>query len=182
MNFGPVEFAAYLRRKGVGTAESAKVRAAHDAAPPRTVANRLTIVSGPREMRRVARDPDAVPVHVFEAIATRTDAIADGDPITVAVRSPHFVVLVLSSHQDVTWQIEPTAGTRLAAVLLAGRGLSQVRGAGDAPVSSIGGFYAFRRTSGEFRHLEDQVRRLTGQGVARFHSEYAATGFEAFFD
>lgn len=182
MNFGPVEFAAYLRRKGVGTGDSATVRAALDASPPRAVANRLTIVSGPREMRRVARDPGAVPVHVYEAIATRTDSREADEPVTVTVRSPHFVVLVLSAHQDVTWQIARVADTRLAAVLLAGSGQSQVRGAGDARVSSLGGFYAFRRGSGEFRHLEDHVRRLTGQSVARFRGEYAASGFEAFFD
>lgn len=182
MNFGPVEFAAYLRRKGVGKVESATVRAAEDAVPPRAVTNRLTIVSGPREMRRVARDPHAVPVHVFEAIATRTDARRADDAVTVTVRSPHFVVLVLSAHQEVTWQIARVADTRLAAVLVAGSGQSRVRGAGDAPVSSLGGFYAFRRGTSEFRHLEDHVRRLTGQGVARFQSEYAASGFEACFD
>jgi len=182
MNFGPLEFADYLRRKDLGRGESAKVRAARDAAPPRTAANRLTIVSGPREMRRVARDPDAVPVHVYEAIVTRMDAKGRSEPIKVSVRSPHYVVLVLSGHQEMTWEIERLAGTRLAAVLMAGRGPCQVRGAGEAPVSSIGGFYAFRRGSGEFRHLEDQVRRLTGQGVARFRSEYSATGFEAHFD
>ena len=179
MNFGPLEFAAYLRRKDATRNESAKVAAARDAAPPRSVANRLTIVSGPREMRRVARDPNAVPVHVFEAIATRTEA--GTGPMKVVVESPHIVVLVLSAHQEVTWQIEPMAGTRLAAVLLAGCGQAQVHGAGDAPVSSIGGYYAFRRGSGEFRHLEDHVRRLTGQEVARFRGEYSDTGFEASF-
>lgn len=182
MNYGPLEFAAYLRRKEAGRAESARVQAARDAAPPRAVANRLTIVSGPREMRRVARDPNAVPVHVYEAIVTRLDALRRTEPVKVSVRSPHFVVLVLSGHHEMTWEIERLAGTRLAAVLVAGRGGCQVRGAGDVPVSSIGGYYAFRRGSGEFRHLEDHVRRLTGQPIARFRSEYAATGFQAFFD
>jgi hypothetical protein len=181
MNFGPLEFAAYLRRRDAGRGESATVLAARDAAPPRTVANRLTIVSGPPEMRRVARDPDAMPVHVYEAIVTRTDEAHPAQPVKVTVRSPHFVVLVLSAHQEMTWDIERIAGTRLAAVLIAGRGAARVRGAG-APVASIGGFYAFRRGSGEFRHLEDHVRRLTGQGVARFRSEYSPTAFEAFFD
>jgi hypothetical protein len=182
MNFGPLEFADYLRRRDAGRGESERVRAARDAAPPRAVANRLTIVSGPREMRRVARAPDAVPVHVFEAIVTRLDAARRSEPVRVAVRSPHYVVLVLSGHQEMTWQIECLGDTRLAAVLMAGRGPCRVRGAGDVPVSSIGGFYAFRRGSGEFRHLEDHVRRLTGQGVARFRGEYSATHFEAFFD
>jgi hypothetical protein len=180
MNYGPREFAAYLRRKDAERNESAKVVAARDAAPPRSVANRLAIIAGPREMRRVARDPDAVPVHVFEAIATRTEAGAG--PMKIVVESPHFVVLVLSAHQEVTWQIQSVAGTRLAAVLLAGCGQAQVHGAGAAPVSSIGGYYAFRRGCGEFRHLEDQVRRLTGQGVARFRSEYSGTGFDVRFE
>jgi hypothetical protein len=182
MNYGPLEFAAYLRRKDAGRGESARVRAARDAAPPRTVANRLGIVSGPPEMRRVARDPQVEPVHVYEAIATRTESVEAPGPVPVTVRSRHLVVLVLSAHQEMDWRIECVAGTRLAAVLVAGCGNSRVHGAGEVPVASIGGFYAFRRGSEEFRHLEDQVRRLTGQGVARFHSEYSAGGFDARFD
>jgi hypothetical protein len=183
MNFGPLELSSYLRRKDAAPRESAEVRAARDALPPqRPAANRLTIVSGPREMRRVARDPNVIPVHVYEAITTRTDATHGADPVRVVVSSVHSVVLVLSSHQSVSWRIERMPGTSLEAVLIAGCGQSRVFGAGDAQVASLGGFYAFRRGSSEFRHLEDHVRRLTGRGIARFHSACSATQFEACFE
>jgi|SRR5688572_2475813 len=182
MNFGPLEFSTYLRRKDAARAESAEVKAARAAAPPlRAAANRLTVVSGPREMRRAARDPNVIPVHVYEAITTRTDAASATEPVNVRVSSVHSVVLVLSSHQAITWRIERTAGTSLEAVLIAGCGHSRVLGAGDATIASLGGFYAFRRGSGEFRHLEDHVRRLTGRGIARFDSACSAAKFDAYF-
>jgi hypothetical protein len=182
MNFGPLEFSAYLRRRDAARSETAEVRAARDAVPSAApAANRLTIVTGPREMRRVARDPNVIPVHVYEAITTRTDAASD-EPVRVAVRSVHSVVLVLSSHQPVTWRIERLPCTSLEAVLIAGCGRSRVFGAGDATVTSLGGFYAFRRGSGEFRQLEDHVQRLTGRGIARFRSAYSSARFEAYFE
>ena len=55
MNYGPLEFVAYLRRKG--ERESATVKAARAAsAAPRPPDNRLTILSGARALKRVARD------------------------------------------------------------------------------------------------------------------------------
>ena len=44
-------------------------------------------------------------------------------------------------------------------------------------VTSIGGFYAFKRGSAEFKHLEKEVRRCTGRGIDRFQSEYAGHRF-----
>ena len=183
MNFGPLEFSSYLRRKDAARGDSAEVRAARDAVPPpHPAANRLSIVSGPRELRRVARDPNVIPVHVYEAITTRTDAACAEEPVRVVVSSVHSVVLVLSSYQSVTWRIERMAGTSLEAVLIAGCGQSRVFGAGDAHLASLGGLYVFRRGSSEFRHLEDHVRRLTGRGIARFHSACSGPQFHACFD
>jgi hypothetical protein len=54
MNYGPLEFAAYVRRKG--KRESAAVKAARAAsAAPRPPENRLTIISGPRALTRTVR-------------------------------------------------------------------------------------------------------------------------------
>jgi hypothetical protein len=49
MNYGPLEFAAYLRRKPEG-AEPATVRAARAAAPPPRQVNGLVIVTGARRL------------------------------------------------------------------------------------------------------------------------------------
>jgi hypothetical protein len=168
MNYGPLEFAAHLRRK-----------AAHaPAVAPRSGENRLTIISGPRSLRRTVREEA---VSVFEAIVSGTGMLPRvGKPVRVTLhesRAP--MVLVLSSQQAVTWRVDLRPGARLLAVLLAGCGESRVSGAGDAVVQSIGGDYAFRRGSGEFRHLEDEVRRATGCAIGRFESASAATEFQA---
>jgi hypothetical protein len=88
------------------------------------------------------------------------------------------VVLVLSSHQTVEWEITLAAGAELTAVLLSGYGESTVVGAGNALVSSIGGFYAFKRGSAEYLHLEQEVLRCTGRTIERFQSMYAGYEFE----
>ena len=51
MNYGPLEFAEYLKRKSAGTGESATVKAAREAAPRSPAGdlpeiNRLTVISG----------------------------------------------------------------------------------------------------------------------------------------
>ena len=87
------------------------------------------------------------------------------------------MVLVLSSHQTVAWELSVAPGACLAAVLVSGYGESTVAGAAGARVSTIGGFYAFKRGSAEYRHLEDEVRRCTGRRIAAFQSVYAGSEF-----
>ena len=180
MNFGPLEFAAYLRRKGEKRTESAAVKAAREAAPATAPTNRLSIVAGPAGLRTLARSAQVVAVSVYEAVALPPPSSpGEPGPVTVLVRPAlRPIVLVLSSHQTVRWQIEVLPGGELAAVLLSGYGESTVSGAGDAHVSSIGGFYAFKRGSAEFKHLEDEVLRCTGRNIEDFHSVYAGDSFE----
>ena len=65
MNYGPLEFAAYLRRKNAGSGESATVKAAREAAPIPApgglpVINRLTVISGgPLRPRKAAAPVDS---------------------------------------------------------------------------------------------------------------------------
>ena len=142
MNFGPLEFAAYLRRKGAPERDSAAVAAARAAVvAPRPQQNQLTIVSGPRELTHSRTDRE---VTVFEAIVTQTATLPRiGKPVSVAVGATQLpVVLVLSSHQPVCWRIELEPSARLKAVLLAGFGESRVSGAGDARVTSMAGTFA----------------------------------------
>ena len=80
--------------------------------------------------------------------------------------------------KTVRWELALAPGAILKAVLLSGYGESTVAGAGSAPVSSIGGFYAFKRGSAEFKHLEKEVRRCTGRNIERFQSAYAGHRFE----
>jgi hypothetical protein len=182
MNFGPLEFASYLERKDAKKEEEpAAVRAARDAAPVSAPArNELTIVSGPRRLMRMASHAQVEAVSVYEAVAMRAPSMPrESGPVRVIVRSrSRPVVLVLSSHQTVEWELEVADGTEVKAVLLSGYGESTVAGAGAALVSSIGGFYAFKRGSAEFRHLEDEVMRCTGRNIEHFQSVYAGSLFE----
>jgi hypothetical protein len=181
MNFGPMEFAAYLDRKDSKRKESAAVKAARDAAPvPVPPKNQLTIISGPGTLSRLARSAQVEAVSVYEAVAMRAPSMPrQSGPVRVAVRrTARPVVLVLSSHQTVEWELDVAPGAELKAVLLYGYGESTVAGAGGALVTSIGGFYAFKRGSAEFRHLEDEVLRCTGRNIENFQSVYAGHAFE----
>jgi hypothetical protein len=185
MNYGPLEFAAYLKRKSGGRGESATVKAAREAAPKSSLRdrpenNRLTVISGGPLRARTSHGAQVEAVCVYEAVAVRAPSTPESaEPVSVVVReSPRPVVLVLSSHQTVHWEIALAPGATLKAVLLSGYGESTVAGAGGAPVSSIGGFYAFKRGSAEFKHLEKEVRRCTGRNIEGFQSEYAGHRFE----
>jgi len=185
MNYGPLEFAAYLKRRGTGRGESAAVKAAREAAPKspprdRPENNRLTIISGGSRLTSVPRTAQVEAVCVYEAVAVRAPSTPESvDPVSVVVRkTPRPVVLVLSSHQTVHWEISLETGAALSAVLLSGYGESTVVGAGDAMVTSIGGFYAFKRGSAEFKHLEKEVRRCTGRNIEGFQSAYAGHRFD----
>ena len=181
MNFGPLEFAARLRRKGASPRESAAVRAARDASPADAPARmRLSVVNGVGSVTRVARSTLVEAVSVYEAVSMSALSMPpQPGPVRVIVRqSTRPMVLVLSSHQTVDWQLELAADVELHAVLLSGYGESTVGGAGRALVTSIGGFYAFKRGSGEFRHLEDEVLRCTGRSIENFQSVYSENLFE----
>ncbi|MEJ0084279.1 MAG: hypothetical protein WDO72_01240 [Pseudomonadota bacterium] len=181
MNYGPLEFAAYLNRNEDDGQESATVKAARAAAPrSRPARNGLTIVAGSGLLPRRARTAQMEAVSVYEAVAMRVPGVpCGGGPVRVLVRAvPRPVALVLSSHQAVAWELDVTPGARLAAVLISGYGDSTVAGAGDAFVSSIGGFYAFKRGSAEFKHLEQEVLRCTGRHIENFQSVYAGNSFE----
>lgn len=179
MNYGPLEFADYLRRNEQGP-ESATVQAARAAAPGQEPVNQLSVVSGPLALPRLARNARLEAVSVYEAVAMRPP----GEPrqpgiVEVLVRpTARPVVLVLSSHQGVEWRISREADARIAAVLVSGFGASSVVGMQPGEVHRIGGFYAFKRGSVEFRHLETEVLRCTGRTIESFRSVYAGARFD----
>jgi hypothetical protein len=169
MNYGPLEFDAYLRRRQSRQDESAEVRAAR-AAVPRTQpeSNRLSVISGPHEPGRRARDPRLGSVFVYECIV---DRVPRRLPAQVRVLpAPRPIVLVLSSHRPVSWRLELAPGADLHAVMLAGGGESLVSGAPHVPLSNIGGFCAFKPGSLEYHHLEREVLRCTGRAIGHFRS------------
>jgi hypothetical protein len=173
MNYGPLEFAAYLRHTGK-RAEPATVRAARAAAPGTPLMSRLTMISREPAPSHAA---GLEPAKVHEAVALTTPRI-HGDVQVRVNATPRPTVLVLSSHAAVRWRLACMPGAKLEAVLLSGYGDSTVSGAGTANVARIGGYYAFRRGSAEFRHLESEVLRCTGRAIAAFESQFAEHAFE----
>ena len=181
MNYGPLEYGAWLRRQESREEDSAEVRAAREASPrPVVEGNQLAVIAGSDELKPLQNSRgDAV--SVYEAILDR--AADRGDPVRVRVQPAwRPVVLVLSSHQPVHWQIEADPGADLRAILLAGSGESHVSGAQRIPVSSMGGFYAFKLGSLEFRHLEQEVLRCTGCAIEHFFGMYAEDHFDVGLD
>lgn len=180
MNYGPLEFAAYLARRTDHQDDSAAVEAARAAAPAARPANQLSIISGNTSLLRLARAAQIEAISVYEAVAVHSPRIPrPRGSVTVLVRaSARPIVLVLSSHQTVQWQLILEPGAALRAVLVSGYGESTVAGAGDALVTSIGGFYAFKHGSAEFQHLESEVLRCTGRRIGTFQSVYAGKSFE----
>jgi hypothetical protein len=180
MNYGPLEFAKYLTRTE-GSEDSAAIKAARAAAPiARSQTNRLSVISGRTPIAHIARASQVDLVSVHEAVAMRVPSGPRArEPVNVLIRSTSRpVVLVLSAHQAVHWAISIADGAVLTAVLLSGYGESTVSGAGGALVTSIGGFYAFKRGSPEFKHLESEVLRCTGRHIDTFQSVYAGKSFE----
>lgn len=178
MNFGPLELGAYLRRQEAREQGSGEMLAAGEAVPLTDAdSDRLAVLSGPEELTPLLRDGRTEAVSVYEAIIDRAPDRAG--PVRVRVQPAwRPLVLVLSSHQPVEWQIEAAPGSDLRAVLLAGSGESQVSGVPQIPVSSLGGFYAFKCGSLEFRHLEREVLRCTGCVIEHFHGTYAEEHFD----
>ena len=179
MNYGPIEFADYLRRSD--PLESAEVRAAR-AAQPRAIGplNELRVISGPGSLRAVEPAVVLAAVRVYEAVAMNppSDPRAPG-VVSVALRATgQPIALVLSSHQPVDWRVALAPDVELSAVLLSGWGKSTVDGVAEGAVYRIGGFYAFRRGSLEYKHLESEVRRCTGRAIAHFETRYAGTNFD----
>ena len=176
MNYGPLEFAAYLQRKETGQDESAAVRAARDAAPEPRPRGQPAHASCPgrSDAAPLARDAQVEAVSVYEAVAiAAAGAIAPARSACESRRAwrPDRAGAVLASDRALADRARRGRGA--AAVLLAGCGESTVAGARQVPVSSIGGFYAFKRGSAEFKHLEDEVLRCTGCGIENFQSVYA---------
>jgi hypothetical protein len=181
MNYGPLEFASYLERDASGIRGSAAVNAARAAAPAQsTRLNPLTVVAGDTSRIRMARAALLGGVGVYEAVATGAPGTADPDATAdVRVRASHRgLVLVLSANHALRWRVALDPGATLNAVLVSGYGASTVTGTGDAIVASIGGFYAFRRGSAEFRHLESEVMRCTGRIIENFQRVFAGHSFD----
>jgi hypothetical protein len=180
MNFGPLEFAEYLRRDAQ-RGESAAVNAARATQPPdHEPVNLLRVVSGPRTLRPRARAGQLEPVSVHEAVASNhTRGGRMRNVVQVLVRkADRPLVLVLSSHQSVEWHLSRAPGALVLAVLLSGFGSSTVLGVDPGTVHRIGGYYAFRRGSAAYRHLESEVLRCAGRTIEDFRSAYAESSIE----
>ena len=98
-------------------------------------------------------------------------------PITVIVRpADRPIVLVLTSYEAVTWNLNVMPGARLKAVLLGGYHTSTVTGVGQTRVVSIRP-YAYESNSAGYTALDNEVMRQTGQRIGGFQGRYGGKTF-----
>jgi hypothetical protein len=171
MNYGPIEFADYLRRNP-GKAEPATVRAARAAQPSATTpAASLRVVSGPAFPLPEVHSAAVERLDVCEALAMNPPCRRAVCTVRISlVSTERPLILVLSSHQTVQWHVSVAPAAELRALFISGFGRSVISAGNDVPAHRIGGFYAFRRGSVEFHHLESEVRRCTGGAIGQFRS------------
>ena len=83
------------------------------------------------------------------------------------------IVLVLSSHEPVSWIISGAGAGGLKAVLLSGSVFSSVTYPEPVPVVRIGSGYAYRRNTSEYRNLHREVVDRVGKKIDHFQGEQA---------
>jgi hypothetical protein len=93
------------------------------------------------------------------------------------MKSARPVVLVLSSYEPVNWNLQLQDGAKVSHVLLSGYHASQVFGARDASIESIGTQYAYQRGSPQFETLDGLVQRFTGKRIGSFQGAYSGGSF-----
>jgi hypothetical protein len=98
-------------------------------------------------------------------------------PIMVIVRpADRPIVLVLTSYEAVTWNLNVMPGARLKAILLGGYHSSTVTGAGNTRIVSIQP-YAYEANSSGYAALDNEVMRQTGQRIGAFQGRYGGKTF-----
>lgn len=129
---------------------------------------------------RVPENADVRAVGVYEAEDGSHGVGKERKAGTVRVfvsRSARPIVLVLTSYEPVNWSLHLQNGAKVSNVLLSSYHSSQVFGAGDARIDSIGTQYAYKRGSSDFDALDAQVQRFTGKRIGSFQGAYSGTSF-----
>ena len=93
------------------------------------------------------------------------------------MKSARPIVLVLSSYEPVNWNLQLQDGAKVSHVLLSGYHASQVFGAREASIESIGTQYAYQRGSVQFETLDGLVRQFTGKRIGSFQGAYSGGSF-----
>lgn len=117
----------------------------------------IGVYQGIRSPRQRAGEVPAIPVRVHNT----------GRPL----------VLVLSSYESVTWQVQADAGVKIVAVLLSGYKSSTVQGTGDARIMSLGTHYAYEPTGTQYEELSMAVLRTTGRRIHNMQGAYEGREF-----
>jgi hypothetical protein len=94
----------------------------------------------------------------------------------VVRRSAKPIVLVLSSYEAVTWNLNLMPGAKLKAILLGGYKSSTVVGAGDTRVVRISS-YAYQAGSSGYGALDNDVQLYTGRRMDTFQGIYSGRMF-----
>jgi len=128
-----------------------------------------------------ARVADIETVGVYEgegAVHGAGSSVRQPGTVQVRVKRGRPVILVLTSYEPVNWVVKPEPGATVLAVLRGGYYPSQVQGAGNARLTDLGRFYAYKRGDAAYDRLDAEVKRLSGKSIDRFQGTYRGQDFE----
>lgn len=125
----------------------------------------------------VPPDPRIAMLGVHQAAGSSRSATHSGTVVVNVSPGKDPLVLVLASHETVTWMVFPR-DRKIAAVLLSGSKESSVYGQGAAEVAHIGSRATYQMDSPEFQDLQRDVVRYVGSGTLSFQGAYEASRFQ----
>jgi hypothetical protein len=177
--FGPGAFEAHFTE--IFETELRRQQALRAGSPASTsYAERMRVPARPM-LGEDIKDATIEAVGVYEAENSSRGAGASSQrwagPVTVVVRrSAKPIVLVLSSYEAVTWNLNLMPGAKLKAILLGGYKSSTVVGAGDTRVVRISS-YAYQAGSSGYGALDNDVQLYTGRRMDTFQGIYSGRMF-----
>ena len=134
----------------------------------------VTPAIGKAPFAELAKDSRVFALGVYEAEARlrRSEGEITGPVRVVVNRSVQPVVLVLTSYEAVSWQLDVRPGANLQAILLGGYHDSELTGAAGVRVIRLGRVYAYQSGGEPFMRLNAEVIRWIGKGASDFEGRY----------
>jgi hypothetical protein len=131
-----------------------------------------------RKLREIASTARIEGIGVYEGKSLSQRSNSGGTVTVIVRRSAEPIILVLTSYEDVNWQIVESPGARLRAILMSGQDSSKVMGIDpNIPVYRIGSEINYGETIPKNSQLGINILRWTGRGVDSFQGKYTGNTF-----
>ena len=107
----------------------------------------------------------------------QTHVVTGTPTVRIEVAAGRRIVLVLSSGEHVHWEISAVPGAHIKAILLSGRGGSEITGQGNVPVVTMGTASAADTNGPQYEALQSEVTEWTGKRITQFQGSQEASRF-----